>query len=312
MLEKLQESGLTLNKDKCVFSQPQVKFLGQVLTPSGISPDPDKVSAVMLMREPTDVSEVRRFLGMVNQLSKFVPNLADMTRPLRELLSKQNQWSWGEPQKQAFACIKEALTKSPVLAPFDPGLPTTVSADASSYGLGAVLLQKHKDGTRAVAYISRAMTPTEQRYAQIEKEGLAVTWACERFTDYLVGLRFHVETDHKPLVPLLSSKLLDELPLRIQRFRMRLMRFGFTIAHIPGKNLSTADTLSRAPVSNSSESDEEFVRKWTHMYKQQYSASQLLKRDWKSSDHTKRVTEREKRWLTTVKRDGQISGLYTN
>ena len=90
ILERLTESGLTLNKDKCVFSQPQVKFLGQLLTASGVCSDPDKVSAVVQMRQPANVSEVRRFLGMVNQLSKFVPNLADLTKPLRDLLSKHN------------------------------------------------------------------------------------------------------------------------------------------------------------------------------------------------------------------------------
>lgn len=102
------------------------------------------------------------------------------------------------------------------------------------------------------------MTDTEQRYAQIEKEALAMTWACERFEDYLVGLHFHVETDHKPLVPLFSKKLLDELPLRVQRFRMQLMRFSFTISHVPGKNLLTADTLSRVPVSESTDKDDRF------------------------------------------------------
>ena len=93
------------------------------------------------------------------------------------------------------------------------------------------------------------MTSTETRYAQIEKEALALTWACERFADYVVGLRFHIYTDHKPLVPLLGSKRLEELPLRVQRFRMRLMRYDFSISHVPGKELITADALSRAPVS---------------------------------------------------------------
>ena len=134
------------------------------------------------MKEPNNITEVRRFLGMANQLSKFTPNLADLTKPLRDLLSKQNLWTWGEPQRKAYAAIKKALTESPVLAPFDPNIQTTVSADASSYGLGAVLFQEQKNGEkRAVAYISRAMSPTEQRYAQIEKEALALTWACERF-----------------------------------------------------------------------------------------------------------------------------------
>ena len=101
---------------------------------------------------------------------------------------------------------------------------------------------------RPVSYNSRSLTATEQRYAQIEKEVLAFTWGCERFADYLVGLRFTIETDHKPLVPLFSYKNLDELPLRVQRFRMR-MRFLFSINYVPGKSLIVADTLSRAPLS---------------------------------------------------------------
>ena len=138
---------------------------------------------------------------MVNQLSKFTPHLAEITKPLRDLLSKKNQWTWDQAQNQAFTAVKEALTtKSPNLTLFDPNLETTVSADASSYGLGAVLLQMQPNGERrAVAYVSRSMTPTETRYAQIEKEALSLTWVCERYSDYLIGLRFSIETDHKPL-----------------------------------------------------------------------------------------------------------------
>ena len=151
-------------------------------------------------------------------------HLADKTKPLCDLLSNKNQWCREEPQQRAFVEVKEEISNSPVLALFDPSRETIVSADASSYGLGAVLLQKQASGERRpVAYASRAMTPTEQRYAQIEKEALAITWACDRFADYLMGLQFHVETDHKPLVPLLSAKRLNKLLIRVQRFRMRMM-----------------------------------------------------------------------------------------
>ena len=105
-----------------------------------------------------------------------------------------------------------------------------------------------------VAYSSRAMTNTEQRYAQIEREALAVTWACERFTNYLLGMTFEIETDHKPLVSLLGKKPIDELPLRIQRFKMRLMKYQYSISHVPGK----ADALSRAPSSKTTLDDANF------------------------------------------------------
>lgn len=124
---------------------------------------------------------------------------------------------------------------------------TLVSADSSSYGLGAVLLQKTSTTVwKSVAYASRALRTTEQRYAQIEKEALATIWACERFAEFLIGKDFHIHTDHKPLVPLLGSRNLDELPPRIQCLKMRLMRFSFTISHVPGKEIATADVLSRS------------------------------------------------------------------
>ncbi|XP_036001498.1 uncharacterized protein K02A2.6-like [Fundulus heteroclitus] len=250
-LDRLRNAGVTLN-DKCEFSMSKIKFLGQVIEANGVSPDPEKVSAVRAMKEPSDISEVRRFLGMANHLGKFLPHLAEKTRPLRELLKKSNMWNWGQQQMLAFESIKQDLTTPPGLALYDPSADTLVSADSSSYGLGAVLLQKKGNADwKPVAYASRALTTTEQRYAQIEKEALATTWACERFAEFLIGKDFHIQTDHKPLVPLFGSRTLDELPPRIQRLRMRLMRFSFTISHVAGKEIATADVLSRAPVAHS-------------------------------------------------------------
>ena len=256
VLTRLSKAGLTLGREKCEINKKSVKFLGQLVDESGVRPDPEKVRAIQQMKTPMTVSELRRFLGMVNQQSKFSPHLADQTKPLRDLLSKKNQWSWGHDQQQAFERLKTTLSSSEVLALYNAENETILSADASSYGLGAVLRQTQPDGSlRPIAYVSRALTETEQRYAQIEKEALAATWACERFQDYLLGTQFKIETDHKPLVPLLSSKPLDSVPVRVQRFRLRLMRFSFTIAHVPGKELNTADTLSRAPVTEQDESN---------------------------------------------------------
>ena len=229
VLQRLSNLGMTLNAEKCKFAQTSVNFLGHVIDSQGIRPDPDKVEAIIRFTTPTSVGEIRRFLGMVNQLSKFSRNLADHTQPLRDLLVKDRSWVWEIAQQQAFKKVKQMLVASPILALYDPNIETTLSADASSYGLGAVLLQRQVTRhLQPVAFISRSMTPTERRYAQIEKEALAFTWACERLSDYLVGLKFHIQTDHKPLVPLFSTKDLEELPVRVQRFRMRMMRFDFT------------------------------------------------------------------------------------
>ena len=248
VLKRLEAAGVTLNSEKCEFSKERVKFLGYVIDREGIRADPEKTTAILQMKAPTNVTELRRFLGMANQLGKFTPRLSELSQPLRELLSAKCSWTWGCSQRQAFAQIKSELTQPTVLALYDPRVPTKISADASSYGLGAVILQEISGSWKPVAYASRSMSETEKRYAQIEKEALAVVWACDRFSDYILGRPFWIETDHKPLVPILNTKNLDNLPPRVLRFRLRLARFEYTVQHVPGKLLYTADALSRAPV----------------------------------------------------------------
>ena len=248
VLKCIESAGATLNHDKCEFSQKTLKFLGHILDEDGIRADPDKTTANREMKPPTNISEIRRFMGMVNQLGIFSKTLATLTQPLRELLNKKQAWIWRPSQEQAFTEVKEELSKATILALFDVQKESKISTDASAYGLGAVLLQRTDSDWKPVAYASRSLFETECRYAQIEKEALAITWACEKFSMYVLGKRFLIETDHKPLVPLLGLKHLDSLPPRILRFRLRLTRFDYTIEHVPGKYLYTADTLSRAPV----------------------------------------------------------------
>ncbi len=160
----------------------------------------------MNVKAPTNVPELRRFLGMANHLGKFTPRLSQLSQPLRELLCKMNCSTWGPEQTRAFDQIKSELTEPTILTLYDPAARTKVSADASSYGLGAVLLQEVGRIWKPVAYASSSLTDTERRYAQIEKEALGVAWACDRFSNYILGRMFEIETDHKPIVPILSTK----------------------------------------------------------------------------------------------------------
>ena len=131
----------------------------------GVLPDPDKVTATRKIRTPENVSDICRFLGMYNQLSKFVPNLADETKPLRDLLHKDCLWTWECPQQDTLEKLKRLLSSTPVLVLYDPNARTTVSADASSHGLGAVLLQEQANGdVKKVSYISRSLFPTKEPY----------------------------------------------------------------------------------------------------------------------------------------------------
>ena len=193
-LQRIEATGVTLNADKCEFTKTSITFLGHKIDQTGIKADPDKTKAIRNMRAPTTVPELRRFMGMVNQLGKFTPNLTHLTQPQRALLAKNTQWVWGPDKREAFTQVKEELSQPTTLALYDSQAPTKLSADASSYGLGAVLMQQTDGRWRPVAYTSRSMTDTERRYAQIEKEALAITWGCEKFSDFILGKEVSIET----------------------------------------------------------------------------------------------------------------------
>ena len=319
VLQRMREAGMTLN-DKCVFSQDRVKFLGHIVSQKGIEIDPEKLEAIKNLPQPNNISDLRRLLGMVNHVGKFVENLTDVTAPLRELLKKENCWIWSHPQETAFRKIKEALCQAPVLAHYSPQLETKVSADASKSGLGGVLFQKHQDTWKPVCYASRSMTNTEARYAQVEKEALGVTWACEKFSDFLVGLKnFKVETDHKPLLALLQKKGLDELTPRIQRFRMRLMRFSYSVEYTCGKNLYTADTLSRAPLQKASDKElrqEEELHSYVDAIMKGLPASKGKLEEIKTKQNEDEVTRTVKTycqtgWPASSKKNADLKKFWT-
>lgn len=181
------------------------------------------------------VSDLRHFMGMINQLGKFSPNLSELSHPLRELLSTKQSWILGPTQEKSFAKIKQELTQPAVLCLYNP---EALTKRCSSSSLGAILLQQVDTVWRPVAYVSRAMMETDRRYAQIETKEL------ETFLNYILGRRFLIESDHKPLIPLLNYKQLDHLPPHI---RLQMARFDYTVHHVLGKFMYIADTLSRAP-----------------------------------------------------------------
>ena len=251
VLSRIRFSGYKLNRSKCIFGSNQITYLGQLLTSEGVKADSQKVSAILSMPAPENRSDLQRFLGMVTYLGKFVPNLSEVSAPLRVLLEKDIVWSFDTPQQQAFQELKLIITNAPVLKYFDPKLPIKVSSDASKSGLGATLEQKHGDNWYPVAFASRSMTSSGTNYVQIEKEILSTVFACEHFNAFLYGQRFLVENDHKPLKDIFQKPVLKSPP-RIQRFLLRLQKYQFTTNYIPGKDMVVTDTLSRAYLSNTS------------------------------------------------------------
>ena len=162
-MEKLNSAGIKLNNEKCQFGHQEIDFSGFVINKDGVKADPRKTEAILEMPDPTHVAELRRFLGMVNYLGRYLQNMSSVLQPVTELLEKDRAWTWVPMQINAVAKVKEMLTSAPTLAYFDPVKDTTVTADASSYGLGAVLLQEHPDGLRPVTFASRHLTKSEMK-----------------------------------------------------------------------------------------------------------------------------------------------------
>ena len=232
--------GLVFNQDKCEIKVDEVAFFGCIYGKEGTRPDPRKVEDIHKLPPPSCVRDLQRFLGMVQYMSPFVPNLATHTDALRNLIKKGNEWQWTASHQQSFDVVKSLITSMCTLTYFDPTKQSTVQVDASTRGLGAVLLQDE----RPVAFASKALTETEQRYANIEREMLAVVFGCTRFHTYLYGSTFIVESDHKPLESI-HKKNLANAPPRLQRMLLRLQPYDFKLVYKPGSQVALADGLSR-------------------------------------------------------------------
>ena len=248
VLERAKSHQLRLSLKKCKIRQSEVSYVGHLLTADGVRADPEKVRAVIEMEQPKDISEVRRFLGFIQYLSKFLPSLSDESAPLRKLVEKDTAWHWGKSQEDSFHKLKQLASSTPVLRYYDVRNPVTLSVDASSKGLGAVLLQEGKP----VAYASRALTSVQQQYAQIEKELLAIVYGCKKFHQYVYGREVEVETDHKPLQSIFK-KPLHQAPSRLQKMLLQLQSYDLTVTYKSGKEMYLADTLSRSNLNESRE-----------------------------------------------------------
>ena len=240
LMRVAREHGLVFNREKCDVKSSSVTFFGTVYDKNGAHLDPKKVEAIHSMPPPTEPQELQRFLGMTTYLSPFIPSLSTYTAPLRELLKRDTEFTWNTTYQEAFDALKDRVCTDTTLRYFDAEKPVTIQVDASQKGLGAALLQ---DGC-PVAFASKALTPTEQRYANIEREMLACVFGAERFHTYVFGRSFTIESDHKPLEQI-NLKRLADTPKRLQGMLLRLQHYDVKITYRPGKEMVVADTLSR-------------------------------------------------------------------
>jgi hypothetical protein len=245
LLTELTAHGLTARPSKVEAGFKRIQFLGHMVGGGEMRPLEGKVSKILRLAVPTTKKQVRALLGMVGFYRRYIPLYSDITAPLVDLTKKKqpNRVRWSEECQQAFEKIKSVLSSQPEVMLPDFERPFTVRSDASSTGIGAVLIQ-HDDCGRPhpVLFASRRLLDRETRYSTVERECLGLVWAVDKFHRYLFGRHFFVETDHKPLTYLTKSNTSNG---RLMRWALSLQDYSFTVTPIPGARNHEADVLSR-------------------------------------------------------------------
>lgn len=264
VLSRLQDVGLTLQKEKCEFFKDEVEYLGYIIDKNGLRKSPKKVEAILSAPVPTNVTKLQSFLGLINYYRNFVPGASSLLSPLYNLLHKDSKWCWTTEHDNAFNKIKQLLASDKVLAHFNPQATLILTVDASSNGLGAILSQIDDSGEeRPISFASRTLNKAEQRYAQIQKEATAIIFGVRRFHQYLYGrsVPFVLRTDHKPLISIFGPyKGIPEISAnRLQRYALFLSAYNYSIEYIKSAD-NSADYLSRASLPETETESHEGAR----------------------------------------------------
>jgi hypothetical protein len=253
VLSRLQKYGFKLQKTKCEFFQPSIKYLGLLVDKTGTKIDEEGTRAVREAPMPRNKDELRSFLGLVNHYRKFVGGMSTISRPLNRLLEKHQRWDWSAECSKAVQKIKDCLVKKDgLLTHYDPKAELVLAVDASPVGLGAVLSHNTDSGEKPIEFASRSLTAAERNYSQIDREALAIVFGVRKFHQYLYGRRFTLCTDNKPLSHILSLKkgIPSMAAARIQRWAIELAAYTFEVRHRAGKRNENADALSRLPLES--------------------------------------------------------------
>lgn len=243
----MRKNNLTLNTGKCEYEREQLTFLGHTVSKNGLNIDEQKIKDLNAFRRPKSTSELKSFLGLASYVSGFIPRFGDMTAPLWEV-SNANSFTWGPEQDSAFKEVKRAVANCTVtLGFFSMTDKTELYTDASPFALGAVLVQVSEKGEkRIISFASKSLSPTEKRYAQTQREALAIVWACEHFHHYLLGQRFTIKTDAQGVSYIFKrdGTTPKRLLRRAEGWAMRLDLFDYDIQFIKGSE-NISDPSSR-------------------------------------------------------------------
>lgn len=249
VLRRLSQANIRVNVEKSEFFTTEVAYLGFKFSVNGMEPTDDKIRALLEIPPPKSVTELKAFLGVVTFYGRFVPNLSTVAFPLNNLTRNNVKFHWSAQCEKAFRSIKQILASAETLVHYSPDLPLILAVDASSVGVGAVLSHLIDGVEKPIAYASKTLSQTQQRYSQIDKEAYAIRWGVEKFFYYLCGRRFTLYTDHQPLVHIFkpSREISTVTATRLFRYGAYLQSFQFDIKYRQTKQHGNADCLSRFP-----------------------------------------------------------------
>ena len=251
---RLEKANLCLNKKKCHFVKQEIEYLGHLIGPNGIKPNPEKVRVIQTLAPPVNVRGVRSFIGMVSYYRNFIPRFSEIARPLTNLTRKHVKFEWNDDAQQAFDFLKKKLTEAPILGYPDVRKPYSLYTDASDYCVGGILTQDTPDGEKVIQYVSHQLTPNRLHYPVIQKECFAIVYCLTKLRQYLLGADVTVYTDHKPLKSLFTAEMKNT---RIQRWAILLDEYQVKIKYRQGIHNCRADFLSRICVEPTANENKE-------------------------------------------------------
>lgn len=247
----LEDNNLKVRLNKCEFFKKQISYLGFLISKEGLQKNMEKCEAIVKAPQPKNLTELRAFCGLVNFYGKFIPNLASIMRPMYELLLSNARFEWQQEQDEAFRQIKTIMISDTILVHYNPEVPVILDTDASLEGISGVLQHRFKDGSiKPIAFYSRSLTQAEKNYSVIDREALAIFSAVRKFNQYLLGRKFVIRTDHKPLLAIFGEKrsIPQMAASRMQRWAIYLANFSYEINYIKGTDNGAADAISRLPL----------------------------------------------------------------
>jgi len=239
---RLREKGVTVNEAKLVRNVSEIEYLGRIISADGIRPNENHLNKALNLKQPENRKEVQSIMGFFNFFREFIPKFSEKTLFLTDKLNGED-FIWKSDDELSLANLKQELLKEPVLKPYDESKEILIETDASLRAVAAIVTQEN----HPVAYLSKKLTPSQSKWSNIEREAYGIFWAITKLRRVLLGRKFTIQTDHKPLIFIFSSNssISTRTSARISRWALELMPFDFDIKHKAGKDLTHVDVLSR-------------------------------------------------------------------